>query len=83
MLDNELENNLNEIFKLAQSKHHEFITVEHLLLSLLANSKAVNVLKACEVDLELLQKDLEDFIDKTSPILDKESKKERKKERKG
>ena len=76
MLDNELENNLNEIFKLAQSKHHEFITVEHLLLSLLANSKAVNVLKACEVDLELLKKDLEDFIDKTSPILDKESKKE-------
>ena len=76
MLDNELENNLNEVFKLAQDKQHEFITVEHLLLSLLANSKAVNVLKACEVDLELLQKDLEDFIDKTTPILDKESKKE-------
>ena len=41
MLNKELETTLNEAFKGAQSKRHEFMTVEHLLLALLDNTDAV------------------------------------------
>ena len=58
MLDKELENNLNEIFKLAQKEKHEFVTVDHLLLSLMFNNDARSILESCGVDPELLKKDL-------------------------
>ena len=41
MINQELEQNLNNAFKLAQDQKHEFVTVEHLLLSLLKNSDAI------------------------------------------
>ena len=40
MINQELEQNLNSAFKLAQEQKHEFVTVEHLLLALLDNSDA-------------------------------------------
>ena len=52
MLDKELENNLNEIFKLAQKEKHEFVTVDHLLLSLMFNNDARSILESCGVDPE-------------------------------
>ena len=44
MLNRELENTLNTAFKLARNKHHEFMTVEHLLLAMLGNDEAAEVL---------------------------------------
>ena len=43
MLDKQVEENLNFSFKLASSSSHEFVTIEHLLLSLLQNDKALEV----------------------------------------
>ena len=40
MINQELEQNLNTAFKIAQTQKHEFVTVEHLLLALLDNSDA-------------------------------------------
>ena len=46
MLSKDLEQTLNGAFKEARAKRHEFMTVEHLLLALLDNAAAVDVLKA-------------------------------------
>ena len=54
MLDSELEKNLNDAFKLAHKKKHEFVTVEHLFLSLLDNNEALEVLNYCSADVEAL-----------------------------
>lgn len=70
MLSKELEFTLNLAFKEARSKRHEFMTVEHLLLSLLDNSSAVSVLRACGSDIERLRVDLLNFIDETTPLID-------------
>lgn len=69
MLSKDLEQTLNEAFTLARRQRHEFMTVEHLLLSLLDNSSAAEVLKACGVDLGDLRKDLHNFIDATTPVI--------------
>jgi len=69
MLSKELEFTLNLAFKEARDKHHEFMTVEHLLLALLDNPSAAEVLRACGVDLERLRQDLTEFIDETTPLL--------------
>ena len=72
MLDSELEKNLNDAFKLAHKKKHEFVTVEHLFLSLLDNNEALEVLNYCSVDVEALQKNLETYIAETTPVLSEE-----------
>ncbi len=69
MLNKELEFTLNLAFKEAKEKRHEFMTVEHLLLSLLDNPAAGNVLQACEANVDSLRRDLEEFIDETTPII--------------
>ena len=69
MLSKELENTLNETFRTARARRHEFITVEHLLLALLDDSAAVSVLGACQVDMEELRGELIEFIDSTTPLL--------------
>ena len=69
MLDKELENTLNVAFKEARSKRHEFVTVEHLLLALLDNSAALEVLKACGANVSRLRSNLTEFIDRTTPII--------------
>lgn len=67
MLNKELEFTLNLAFKEAKEKRHEFMTVEHLLLSLLDNPAAGNVLQACDANIEALRRDLMEFIDETTP----------------
>jgi len=69
MLSKELETSLNEAFKTAREKRHEFITVEHLLLALTENPTAMAILQGCGVDLTQLARELEDFIDETTPLL--------------
>jgi ATP-dependent Clp protease ATP-binding subunit ClpA len=53
----------------ARQKQHEFITVEHLLLAMLDNPSAAEVLKACGVDLDELRGVLTDFINEHTPRL--------------
>ena len=69
MLNKALEHSLNKAFQEANSKCHEFITVEHLLLMLLNNDSAVGVLEACGGDIALLKTELEVFIDQNTPLL--------------
>ncbi len=69
MLSKELEITLNQAFKQAREKRHEFMTVEHLLLALLENPAAVEVLRACGADMPALKRDLISFLEETTPIL--------------
>ena len=69
MLNPELEITLNIAFKEARAKRHEFMTVEHLLLALLDNRTALTVLNACGVDVDKLRKELQEFIDSTTPLI--------------
>ncbi len=72
MLSKDLELTLNQAFKQARDKRHEFMTVEHLLLALLDNAVAINVLKACGANVDRLKKDLQHFVDETTPLLPKD-----------
>lgn len=72
MLNKELEFTLNLAFKEAKEKRHEFMTVEHLLLSLLDNPAAGNVLQACDANIDSLRQDLIQFIDETTPRIPEE-----------
>lgn len=72
MLSKDLELTLNNAFKEARSKRHEFMTVEHLLLALLDNNAAAEVLNACAADIAQLRRDLTEFIDSTTPLIPKE-----------
>lgn len=72
MLSKELELTLNTAFTVARSKRHEFMTVEHLLLSLLDNASAVDVLRACGANVDKLRTDLQDFISATTPLIPEE-----------
>jgi ATP-dependent Clp protease ATP-binding subunit ClpA len=69
MLSKELEFTLNLAFKEAREKRHEFMTVEHLLLALLDNPTAAEVLKSCGADLEKLKQELSAFLSETTPLL--------------
>ncbi|RAW07392.1 ATP-dependent Clp protease ATP-binding subunit ClpA [Halomonas elongata] len=69
MLSKELELTLNTAFTVARSKRHEFMTVEHLLLALLDNASAADVLKACGANIDKLRSDLQDFINSTTPLI--------------
>ena len=72
MIDNELEQNLNNAFKLAHDQKHEYVTVEHLLLALLDNQDSLNLLNSNKVNVEQLRTDLEEFIGSTTPKIEKE-----------
>ena len=69
MLSKELEKSLNEIAQNASSRRHEFITVEHLLLALLTNKAAIDVLKNVGGDVGKLGAELEKYIEETTPVL--------------
>ncbi|MDB6097254.1 MAG: clpA [Francisellaceae bacterium] len=69
MLSKELELTLNLAFKQAREKRHEFMTVEHLLLALLENASAINVLQGCEVNIQMLMNELTVFIQETTPLI--------------
>jgi len=59
----ELEQSLHRALGHANERHHEYATLEHLLLSLTEDSDAIKVLKACNVDIEKLRKQLMVYID--------------------
>ena len=69
MLSKELEVSLNQAFRTAYDKRHEFISVEHLLLAMLDNAAAIDVLKACGADIEQMRRELEKFIEETTPLI--------------
>jgi ATP-dependent Clp protease ATP-binding subunit ClpA len=69
MIAQELEVSLHMAFMDARQKRHEFITVEHLLLALLDNPSASEVLRACAANIEELRKLLTDFINEHTPIV--------------
>lgn len=69
MLNQELEISLNLAFARAREHHHEFLTVEHLLLALLGNPSAREALDACHVDIISLRQELEAFIAKNTPVI--------------
>ncbi len=73
MLSKELENTLNKAFALAHSQRHEFITVEHILLSLLDDADTVPILIACACNVNALRAELKEFITATVPRIPKES----------
>jgi len=68
MIAQELEVSLHLAFVEARQKRHEFITVEHLLLTMLDNASAAQVLRACGVDIEELRQILADFITTHTPV---------------
>lgn len=69
MISQELEVTLHMAFVDARTARHEFITVEHLLLVLLDNAAAREVLTACDADIEQLRSKLRAFIDTNTPIV--------------
>jgi ATP-dependent Clp protease ATP-binding subunit ClpA len=69
MLSEELELTLNRAFKEARDKRHEFMTVEHLLRALIENPTSGSALRACGANLDQLKRELDDFLDETTPIL--------------
>src|ERR1700710_3024921 len=57
-----LEKALHQAMNLARERAHEFATLEHLLLALTDDRDTIAVLTGCDVDIEALKGDLEDFI---------------------
>lgn len=70
MLSNDLEYCLNEAFQRAREDQHEFITVEHMLLTLLETPDVVEILKACGADIGHVRRELIEFIMESTPKLD-------------
>jgi ATP-dependent Clp protease ATP-binding subunit ClpA len=62
-LSRSLEQALHRAIKLASDRHHEYATLEHLLLALTEEGDALQVLKACNVDIEALKRSLQKYVD--------------------
>ena len=69
MFSQSLENTLNQAFSDARKKRQEFITIEHLLLSLLENEEACLALTACGAGISRLRAGLGIYIDETTPCI--------------
>ena len=69
MLSDELINAIRNVMQQAYEKRHEFMTPEHLLLALLDDKVAVDVLNNVGADLAVLRRDLEEFIDANTPLV--------------
>lgn len=70
MIAQELEVSLHMAFVEARQKRHEFITVEHLLLALLDNPSAAEVLRACAANVDELRRELTNFINEHTPTVE-------------
>ncbi len=68
MITQELEVSLHLAFVDARQKRHEFITIEHLLLALIDNPSAAEVLRACAFKPDELRQDLRHFIEAHTPV---------------
>src|SRR5207253_2797002 len=69
MIAQELEVSLHMAFVEARQQRHEFITVEHLLMALLDNPSAAEVLRACSANIDDLRKSLLQFIKENTPTV--------------
>jgi len=69
MIAQDLEVSLHMAFVEARQARHEFITVEHLLLALLDNPSAAEVLRACAVSIDDLRKTLSNFVADNTPTV--------------
>ena len=69
MIAQELEVSLHMVFVESRQKRHEFITVEHLLLAMLDNHTAAEVLRACSIDISDLRKSLVEHITEHTPAV--------------
>jgi len=69
MIAQELEVSLHMAFVEARQQRHEFITVEHLLMALLDNPSAAEVLRACSANIDDLRKSLSQFIKENTPTV--------------
>ncbi|WP_348671588.1 Clp protease N-terminal domain-containing protein, partial [uncultured Idiomarina sp.] len=72
MLNKALELTLNDAFRLARERRHELMTVEHLLVALLDNPDAAEVLRACGLNFEQLKEELISYIDRSTPTFDEQ-----------
>ena len=63
MLSNNLGHTLHRALAMANERHHEYATLEHLLLSLTEDQDAVSVLRACGIDISALRRNLSSYID--------------------
>ncbi|NIP31208.1 MAG: ATP-dependent Clp protease ATP-binding subunit ClpA [Candidatus Dadabacteria bacterium] len=69
-ISEELEKTLYRAYEQAKLRKHEFITPEHILLELTRDKTASNILIGCDVDIELLNNDIEQFFKETMPPID-------------
>ena len=69
MIAQELEVSLHNAFMEARQKRHEYITVEHLLLAMLDNPSAIEVLRACGAKIDPLRRELTDFVTEHTPLV--------------
>jgi ATP-dependent Clp protease ATP-binding subunit ClpA len=69
MFSKELEVSIGQCYKQARESRHEFMTVDHLLLALLDNASAYNVLKSCGADIDLLAQGLQRAINENVSVL--------------
>ncbi|MDZ4098331.1 MAG: Clp protease N-terminal domain-containing protein, partial [Methylophilaceae bacterium] len=70
MIAQELEVSLHMAFMDARQKRHELITVEHLLLAMIDNPTAADVLRSCGANLDTLRSELNNYIEEHTPIVD-------------
>lgn len=73
MLDKNLEGTIKKAFQEAYDQRHEFMTVEYLLLALLDNTAALDVLNACNVNIDLLREELKQYIYEHSTTIEKDN----------
>ncbi|HRD75870.1 MAG TPA: AAA family ATPase, partial [Hyphomicrobiaceae bacterium] len=64
-----LEQALHRALEYANQRHHEFATLEHLLLALIDDRDAAAVMRACNVDLEVLRKQITEYLDQEQSSL--------------
>ncbi len=69
MFSKDLEITISQAYHSARTRRHEFLTIEHLLLALLDNPSAKEVLLALDVDLTALGFELTALLDETTPVL--------------
>lgn len=74
MLNPELEESISKAYLAAKERRHEYMTVEHLLLALLDNYSAIEVLQACGAQVLRLRKKLTQFIDESIKLIAEETK---------
>ena len=72
MIAQELEVSLHMAFMDARQKRHELITVEHLLLAMIDNPTAADVMRACGAKLEILRGELNQYIEEHTPTVNGE-----------